>query len=472
MRRIIPVLLAALLALGVFLAPAGAGATDVDPYDYLEWLFKQAEQEGRTYGPEYWVAKLQEVADQYVYEIGEDPSFAQRELATSYYRYALAVIELYKEEPDYRKAEELLRKLGENEYYRFADCLLLAQGMRELEDGDYYNGISDLKKVEQQFPEQFIIIDNRIGEAGELYREAVMILLQNEKDVQTVQAEYIRYMELYPTDREITDLYNSFLEARKREEENQGDGTGTDADDREAQGLFPGGRKLAVAAEEAEGGILLTWTDSEEGHTYTVTFGPENGNTDTELTLADTGITLDRLIPGTRYCITVADAEDEEVAVSCTARTRPAEEMYKDWLECQSCRMMKVNKTLLRKKPLDELARTGGGAFVQADTMQRGELGQNMPVCCVTFWSGSKDAAPVSVQAVLRSENSGTWQSEAAEAVIPAPDKTGQASLLFPAEEILNEAKAGRDSIPADTYTYELYIDGELCGSAVLTVSD
>ena len=218
-RRFIPVFLALLLALSTLCAYAGGEALEIDPTEYLKQMYNEATEAEKNYGEEAWTAKLQELVDQYRIEIEEDPSFAARGQSSTYYRYAKAVIELYREEPDYRQAENDLILLGTNDLHRSDECLLLARGMRELEDGNYYEGISDLLKVQSKFTVLSPRIGTKIDEAVAAYREEIIGLLQSGKTVQEVQGEYNKFIQLFPGDDEINGLWKSLEEARQEEEE-------------------------------------------------------------------------------------------------------------------------------------------------------------------------------------------------------------------------------------------------------------
>ena len=458
----------------VVIDPSGeasaATSESTDPYKYLTGLYdKGIRMQDENQDVAGCLGCLWELTEFFEAETEKDPSFATKDLASVYYDYAAARVKMSSEYPDWLKAEELLRGLGANDFYRSAEYLTLAQGMRETGEGEYYSGITNLRLVQNKFPELAYMVKATVQQAREDYREKVIRdasgILQGSGTEEDARALYDRYLDLFPTDSEMK-KYRENLKAVTIAED------GTVVVDPSGTAATVTERSLTAAAVPEENAMTLQWTDTAEERTYTVTLCPENGNTPVTYTnVTGTEARFEGLIPGTVYTAAVTDAEDGTVRADCSGQTPSAAWMQRDDLEFTGCRLMTIGKNYLKKRTLQELAAEHPELFTELpeNAVTRNDTARNVLLVQFDFESGFTDGGTVQERAVLRSEKSGTWQTEPKEISVPA---NTYRPLKGDVQDLLEMAREGRNSIPADVYTYELYIDGELCGNITFSVSE
>lgn len=440
------------LALVILVFPSFADVQE-EAYETIQHLYEEAEKKETEFNDlDGAIEELNKLKSFYEAEINSDQNFMEFNLSALYYDYAIARIELQTENPDYRKAEELLQKSKDSLYLGNA-YYLFARGMREMEDQLFSFSYQHLSEIGTALPKYYQRIQTAIVDNQTCYRNSVKqqgIDECSKGNHERAQELYNAYLELFPSDAEIRSLLNSCADTHG---------------ETPVSNVVPG-RIFEISGRVNETQIELDLTDSEKGHQYIVTLNPDNGGElSSKSARENSSIIFEDLIPGTIYIAKVTDDESPPASANCEIETPSAKRMLRNDLDYRGTIVCCVEKGFLTKKPLQDLFLGFPELFSEIEnySVTMAQMDRST-LCAISSFYCPSSQILLHIRCVLRTASSGVWQGENQE-WLGKPDESGILHIPTDLSPLLNQILIDLGKLPEDDYLFEIYIDGEICGT-------
>ena len=233
-------------------------------------------------------------------------------------------------------------------------------------------------------------------------------------------------------------------------------------------------RTLTVSAEVTEDGVLVVWTDSEPGHTYTLAYSVGGSRSEKVLNgLKSSPFILEELIPGTSYTLTLKDAERPAVAAKTVFTTLPAEAGTPEGV-----RVTKISLAGVPRMYTDTGLATAEDIFSsypvlveypEKNEINSGWLLANEPYAVLSFRQDLDSVKTVETEQILRLGSGSVFRKTGEPAELPAGK--GEFMLLTALDELFTMAEKELGALPKDACVLEILMDGKLSVSLEFTLN-
>lgn len=219
--------------------------------------------------------------------------------------------------------------------------------------------------------------------------------------------------------------------------------------------------------------LQLSWNDTApEGGAYIIRWAPEFITETQAITVHTQSMTVEGLLPGTTYTITLEAEDQPQCAQTITAETLAADPYQGEGFSIHSARLIGVKNTYLNYYSLEELLDEKQTVLTYFDDnrlpLQDMEPAlQQMKYCYIfTYQQKGVSSEPVDILWLLRTEDAGTYACE--QLNVDGLQTSGR--LYVDLEPLLAQLYHEKSGWPQGAAVLELYFDGTLAARSALLI--